>query len=80
MDEHAAEARDERPRHTYAEAVERFFAETSIKPRTKPILTLAVETEMRREELLGITVRSIDLERREIHLDKTKTNARAACP
>ena len=184
MDEHAAAARDERPRYTYAEAVERFFGETSIKARTKasyrsndkacrptlgslrlaeinrraladhitarkqsgvtdatirrdlaflsslfsaairwewldtnpvtavskrslkearprtrfltqaefaslkraapdylkPILTLAVETGMRREELLGLTVRAIDLERREIHLDKTKTNAPRRVP
>ena len=184
MEEHAAEARDERPRYTYAQAVERFFAETSIKPRTKasyqsndkacrptlgllrlvdinrraladhntarkvagvtdatirrdlaflsslfsaairwewvdtnpvtavskrslkesrprtrfltraefallrrgapdylkPILTLAVETGMRREELLSVTVRSIDLEKREVHLDKTKTNAPRRVP
>ena len=184
MEEHAAEARDERPRYTYAEAVERFFAEASIKPRTKatyqsndracrptlgslrladinrraladhisarkqagvtdatirrdlaflsslfsmamrwewvdtnpvtavgkrslkesrprtrfltraefdalkyaapdflkPMLVLAVETGMRREELLSVTVRSIDLQRREIHLDKTKTNAPRRVP
>src|SRR5690606_10910358 len=46
----------------------------------KPILTLAVETSMRRAELLGLTVQSIDLERREIHLDKTKTNAPRRVP
>ncbi len=184
IDEHAAEARDERPRYTYAEAVERFFIEASIKPRTrasyrsndkacrptlgslrladinrraiadhvsarkqagvadatirrdlaflsslfsmamrwewvdtnpvtavgkrslkearprtrflsraefdalkraaldflKPMLVLAVETGMRREELLGLTVRLIDLERREIHLDKTKANAPRRVP
>ncbi len=184
MDEHAAGARDERPRHPYAEAVERFFAEASIKPRTKasyqsndkacrptlgslrladinrraladhisarkqagvtdatirrdlaflsslfsmairwewvdtnsvtavstrslkesrprtrfltrtefsalkraapdflkPMLVLAVETGMRREELLSVTVRSIDLQRQEVHLDKTKTNAPRRVP
>ncbi len=184
MSEHAAAARDERPSYTYAETVERFFAESSIKARTKasyrsndkacrstlgalrladinrraladhvagrkqagvadatirrdlaflsslfsaairwewvdtnpvtavgkrslkeaqprtrfltrpefaslkrvasdhlkPILTLAVETGMRREELLGLTVRSIDLERREVHLDKTKTNSPRRVP
>ena len=46
----------------------------------KPILTLAVETGMRREELLSLTVRAIDIERREIHLDKTKTNAPRRVP
>jgi len=184
LEEHAAKARDEQPQHTYADAVERFFAEASVKPRTKatyrsndkacratlgtltladinrraiaehisarkqagvtdatirrdlaflsslfsmatrwewvdtnpvtaiskrslkesrprtrfltraefaalkraapdflkPMLVLAVETGMRREELLGLTVRAIDLERREIHLDKTKTNAPRRVP
>lgn len=46
----------------------------------KPMLMLAVETGMRREELLGLTVRSIDLERREIHLDKAKTDAPRRVP
>jgi integrase len=35
---------------------------------------------VRREELLSVTVRSIDLQRREIHLDKTKTNAPRRVP
>lgn len=46
----------------------------------RPILTLAVETGMRREELLGLTVKAIDVGRREIHLDKTKTNAPRRVP
>lgn len=44
------------------------------------MLVLAVETGMRREELLGLTVRAVDLERSEIHLDKTKTNAPRRVP
>lgn len=39
----------------------------------RPILVLAVETGMRKEELLGLKVSSIDLRRRELHLTVTKT-------
>ncbi len=38
----------------------------------KPILKLAVETGLRKEELLGLTLDSIDLGRRELHLAITK--------
>ena len=46
----------------------------------KPILVLAVETGLRKEELLGLTVTSIDLRRREFHLAHTKTNAPRRVP
>ena len=39
----------------------------------KPILMLAVETGLRKEELLGLTLPSIDLRRRELRLTITKT-------
>lgn len=39
----------------------------------KPILVLAVETGLRKEELLGLTLPSIDLRRREVRLTVTKT-------
>lgn len=35
MDEQAAEARAEEPSFTYVDAVERFFSEASLKPRTR---------------------------------------------
>lgn len=40
----------------------------------KPILVLAVETGLRKEELLGLTLPSIDLRRRELRLTVTKTS------
>lgn len=46
----------------------------------KPIITVAVETGMRKEEMLGLTVDSIDLRRREVHLQETKTNSPRRVP
>jgi len=40
----------------------------------KPILLLAVETGLRKEELLGLTLASIDLRRRELRLTVTKSD------
>uniref|UniRef100_UPI00288A0714 tyrosine-type recombinase/integrase n=1 Tax=Methylobacterium sp. WCS2018Hpa-22 TaxID=3073633 RepID=UPI00288A0714 len=46
----------------------------------KPILVLAVETGLRKEELLGLATSSIDLRRRELHLTNTKTSAPRRVP
>ncbi|WP_372426184.1 tyrosine-type recombinase/integrase [Salinarimonas chemoclinalis] len=46
----------------------------------KPQLVLAVETGMRKEELLSLTLDAIDLSRREIHLQETKTNSPRRVP
>ncbi|WP_349369048.1 tyrosine-type recombinase/integrase [Salinarimonas sp.] len=46
----------------------------------KPQIVLAVETGMRKEELLGLTIDAIDLRRREIHLQETKTNSPRRVP
>jgi integrase/recombinase XerD len=46
----------------------------------KPILILAVETGLRKEELLSLTVASIDFRRRELHLEMTKTNTPRRVP
>ncbi|GGK40938.1 hypothetical protein GCM10011322_30050 [Salinarimonas ramus] len=46
----------------------------------KPQLVLAVETGMRKEELLSLTLDAIDLKRREIHLQETKTNSPRRVP
>jgi integrase/recombinase XerD len=46
----------------------------------KPILVLAVETGMRKEELLSIRLEQIDLRRREVHLEITKTSSPRRVP
>ena len=46
----------------------------------KPILVLSVETGLRKEELLGLNVASIDFRRRELHLEHTKTNTPRRVP
>jgi integrase/recombinase XerD len=46
----------------------------------KPILILAVETGLRKEELLGLKTSSIDFRRRELHLEITKTNTPRRVP
>jgi integrase/recombinase XerD len=46
----------------------------------KPVLMVAVEAGLRKEELLGLKVSSIDFRRRELHLDVTKTNSPRRVP
>ena len=46
----------------------------------KPILIVAVETGMRKEELLSVTLDVIDFRRREIHLTNTKTSSPRRIP
>ena len=46
----------------------------------RPALILAVETGLRREELFGLTTADIDLGKREIHLEQTKTNSPRRVP
>ena len=46
----------------------------------KPILVIAVETGLRKDELLGLEVSSIDFRRRELHLEMTKTNTPRRVP
>jgi integrase/recombinase XerD len=46
----------------------------------KPVLVIAVETGLRKEELLGLKVSSIDFRRRELHLDVTKTSSPRRVP
>jgi integrase len=46
----------------------------------KPILVLAIETGLRKGELLGLTLTSLDLRRRELHLEETKTSSPRRVP
>ena len=46
----------------------------------KPILVLAVETGMRKQELLSLRIEQIDLRRREVHLEITKTSSPRRVP
>lgn len=43
-------------------------------PALRPLIALAVETGMRKEEMLGLRLSAIDLARREVHLEDTKNN------
>jgi integrase len=72
--------RESRPRTRFLTPAEfeRLMAAASLSLR--PAIVLAVETGMRREELFGLTVNAIDLNRREIHLEKTKTSAPRRVP
>ena len=54
--------------------------EIAASSKLRPILRLAVETGLRKEELLGLTLPSIDLRRRELHLGETKTNTPRRVP
>lgn len=66
--------KESRPRTRFLSRNEFARMEEAASPTLKPILRLAVETGLRKEELLGLTTSSIDLQRREIHLAKTKTH------
>lgn len=55
-----------RPRTRFLTRIEFAALQRTAPNFLKPMLVLAVETGMRREALLGLTVRAIDLERREI--------------
>jgi integrase len=46
----------------------------------KPVLVVAFETGLRKEELLGLKIGSIDFRRRELHLEMTKTNTPRRIP
>ncbi|MER2263596.1 tyrosine-type recombinase/integrase [Methylobacterium oxalidis] len=72
--------KEARPRTRFLQPAEfeRLLATSS--PEMRPALILAVETGMRKEELFGLTVGDIDLLRREIHLERTKTSSPRRVP
>jgi integrase/recombinase XerD len=69
-----------RPRTRFLSKSEYSRLEREANKGLKPIIRLAVETGLRKEELLGLTTESIDLQRREIHLHRTKTNTPRRVP
>lgn len=72
--------RESRPRTRFLSRAEfeRLYAASSDDLR--PVIVLAVETGMRKEEMLGLLIRNIDLRKREVHLDETKTGAPRRVP
>lgn len=64
--------KESRPRTRYLTRNEFARLYDTASENLKPILVLAVETGLRKEELLGLTLTSIDLRRRELHLEITK--------
>lgn len=72
--------KESRPRTRFLAREEFGRLHAAASPDLKPILVLAVETGMRKEELLGLTLSSIDLRRREIHLQNTKTSSPRRVP
>ncbi|MGH1570888.1 tyrosine-type recombinase/integrase [Methylobacterium sp. P31] len=72
--------RESRPRTRFLTLAEFERLMAAASPSLRPAIILAVETGMRREELFGLTVNAIDLNRREAHLEKTKTSAPRRVP
>ncbi len=66
--------KESRPRTRFISREEFARLHDAASDDLKPILVLAVETGLRKEELLGLKIGSIDLRRREVHLQETKTN------
>ncbi|EIZ86451.1 integrase family protein [Methylobacterium sp. GXF4] len=64
--------RESRPRTRYLTHEEFNRLHEAASEPLRPILVLAVETGMRKAELLGLTLTNIDLQRRELNLEKTK--------
>ncbi|SFH01845.1 Site-specific recombinase XerD [Methylobacterium gossipiicola] len=65
--------KESRPRTRYLTRDEFVRLHDAASASLKPILVLAVETGLRKEELLSLTMTSIDLRRRELHLEVTKS-------
>lgn len=64
--------RESRPRTRYLTQAEFDRLYEAASEPLRPILVLAVETGLRKTELLGLTIADIDLQRRELHLETTK--------
>ena len=72
--------KESRPRTRFVTREEFARLHDAASEDLKPILVLAVETGLRKEELLGLKVSSIDFRLREFHLEVTKTNTPRRVP
>jgi integrase/recombinase XerD len=65
--------KEARPRTRFLTQAEYEALLANAAEHVRPAITLAVETGLRKEELFGLTLSAIDLSRREIRLDQTKS-------
>jgi integrase/recombinase XerD len=72
--------KEARPRTRFLTSPEFEHLLATASENLRPALILAVETGLRREELFGLTTADIDLGKREIHLEQTKTNSPRRVP
>jgi integrase/recombinase XerD len=72
--------KEARPRTRFLSRAEYEALLAHAAAHVRPAITLAVETGLRKEEMFGLTVSAIDLARREIRLDQTKSGAPRRVP
>ena len=72
--------KEARPRTRFLQPAEFERLLVASSPEMRPALILAVETGLRKDELFSLTTGDIDLPRREIHLERTKTNSPRRVP
>ena len=72
--------KEARPRTRFLTTAEYDALLTDAAEHVRPAIALAVETGLRKEELFGLTVAAIDLARREIRLDQTKSGVPRRVP
>ncbi len=72
--------KESRPRIRFLSRDEFARLHATASASLKPVLALAVETGLRKEELLSLRLENIDLRRREIHLEITKTSSPRRVP
>lgn len=72
--------KESRPRRRFLTRAEYDAALANAADHVRPAITLAVETGLWKEELFSLTVAAIDLARREIRRDQTKSGAPRRVP
>jgi integrase/recombinase XerD len=72
--------KEARPRTRFLTHAEYDVLLANVAAYMRPVITLAVETGLRKEELFSLTVSAIDLSRREIRLDQTKSGVPRRVP